>query len=209
MSEISSQTISLIFKSRQNLLDQLRYQGYDVSDVLEFSVEEINAMFSNKQLDMTLMGKNNMKTHVIYHIEKTIRKENIDDYAEKIFDIEKILSKNDMLIIVSKSAPNDTLIKKLKHLWETKGVYIIIHGIPKLQFNLLEHDFVSPHVKLTKEEGEDIMKKYNIMDPSQMPDISRFDPVALAIGLRPGEICKITRTSQTAIQSFYYRICSQ
>jgi len=54
-----------------------------------------------------------------------------------------------------------------------------------------------------------MMKKYNIMDKSQMPDISRFDPVALSIGLRPNEICKIIRTSKTSIQSIYYRICSQ
>ena len=53
MSEISSQTISLISKSRTNLLEQLDYQGYDTNDYNEFSIEEINAMFINKQLDMT------------------------------------------------------------------------------------------------------------------------------------------------------------
>ena len=105
--------------------------------------------------------------------------------------------------------PNDTLIKHQKQIWEEKGIFIVIHGIPKLQFNLLNHEFVPPHIKLTQEEGKKIMEKYNIMDNSQMPDISRFDPVALAIGLRPGEICKIERTSKTAIQSNYYRICSQ
>ena len=52
-------------------------------------------------------------------------------------------------------------------------------------------------------------KKYNIMDKSEMPDISRFDPVALSIGLKPDEVCKIVRSSKTSIQSNYYRICSQ
>lgn len=208
MSEISSQTISLIFKSRVNLLAQLEYQGYNIADFKDFSVEEINAMFLNKQLNMTLSGTNK-KTHVIYHIEKTLRKENIDEYVEKIFNVEQLLSKDDMLIIVMKTQPNDTLIKHQKHIWEEKGIFIVIHGIPKLQFNLLEHDFVSPHTKLSEEDSSKIMKKYNIMDKSQMPDISRFDPVALAIGLRPGEICEIIRTSKTAIQSNYYRICSQ
>ena len=51
------------------------------------------------------------------------------------------------------------------------------------------------------------MKKYNITDKIQFPDISRFDPVARAIGLRPGQLCKITRYSKTAIETFYYRIC--
>ena len=42
MSEISSQTISLISKSRTNLLEQLKYQGYDTNDYNEFSIEEMN-----------------------------------------------------------------------------------------------------------------------------------------------------------------------
>ncbi len=209
MSEISSQTISLIAKSRANLLEQLNYQGYDITPYNEFSIEEINAMFLNKQLNMTLLGKNNKKTYVIYHIEKTLRKENIDDYVEKVYNVEQLLTKDDMLVIIMKTQPNDTLIKHLKHIWEEKKIFIVIHGIPKLQFNLLNHEFVPPHTILTKEETEEVMKKYNIMDKSEMPDISRFDPVALSIGLKPDEVCKIVRSSKTSIQSNYYRICSQ
>jgi DNA-directed RNA polymerase subunit H (RpoH/RPB5) len=51
------------------------------------------------------------------------------------------------------------------------------------------------------------MKKYNITDKIQFPDISRFDPVARVIGLRPGQVCHIIRPSKTAIQANYYRIC--
>ena len=51
------------------------------------------------------------------------------------------------------------------------------------------------------------MEKYNLMQRTQFPEISRFDPVARVIGLRPGQICKITRPSKTAIESNYYRVC--
>jgi DNA-directed RNA polymerase subunit H (RpoH/RPB5) len=209
MSEISSQTISLIAKSRSNLLEQLNYQGYDITPYHEFSIEEINAMFLNKQLNMALSSNKNKKTYVIYHIEKTLRKENIDEYVEKVYNVEQLLSQDDMLVIIMKTQPNDTLIKHLKHIWEEKKIFIVIHGMPKLQFNLLNHEFVPPHTILTKEETEEVMKKYNIMNKSEMPDISRFDPVALSIGLKPDEVCKIVRSSKTSIQSNYYRICSQ
>ena len=53
----------------------------------------------------------------------------------------------------------------------------------------------------------EIMQKYNITDKIQFPDISRFDPVARAIGLRPGQLCHIVRPSKTAIEADYYRIC--
>ena len=51
------------------------------------------------------------------------------------------------------------------------------------------------------------MIRYNITDKVQFPDISRFDPVAQVIGLRPGQVCEITRASKTAIESKYYRVC--
>jgi DNA-directed RNA polymerase subunit H (RpoH/RPB5) len=51
------------------------------------------------------------------------------------------------------------------------------------------------------------MKKYNITDTVQFPDISRFDPVARAICLRPGQLCHIVRPSKTAINADYYRMC--
>jgi len=50
-------------------------------------------------------------------------------------------------------------------------------------------------------------KRYNVVNNSDLPSISRYDPVAQAIGMRPGEICKITRNSKTAITSDYFRLC--
>ena len=40
-----------------------------------------------------------------------------------------------------------------------------------------------------------------------IPEISRFDPVALALLMRPKQICKITRSSKTSITFDFYRIC--
>ena len=45
------------------------------------------------------------------------------------------------------------------------------------------------------------------MNEKQWPEISRFDPVAQAIGLRPYQLCKIYRKSPTASVSIYYRLC--
>jgi DNA-directed RNA polymerase subunit H (RpoH/RPB5) len=60
---------------------------------------------------------------------------------------------------------------------------------------------------LTDDEKELFMKKYNILDNSQIPDISYFSPVSIVIGLRPDDIVKIERASRTAIASDFYRIC--
>jgi DNA-directed RNA polymerase subunit H (RpoH/RPB5) len=58
-----------------------------------------------------------------------------------------------------------------------------------------------------KDRIDEIKKKYHIDEDEQFPTISRFDPVAQAIGLRPGELCEIVRPSKTAITTLYYRMC--
>jgi DNA-directed RNA polymerase subunit H (RpoH/RPB5) len=95
----------------------------------------------------------------------------------------------------------------LKHIWEQDGIFIIIQSLKRLQFNILNHTLVPPHRIMTLAEIETIKKKYNITDNSLFPEISRFDPVAKSIFIRPGEVCEITRPSKSAIESFYYRIC--
>ena len=65
-----------------------------------------------------------------------------------------------------------------------------------------------PEHTIVPESGVlEIMKKNSITDKIQFPDISRFDPVSRAIGLRPGQLCHIVRSSKTAIKADYYRIC--
>jgi len=70
----SSDTISSVFKSRQNLLILLNEQKYDIKDYEEFSVNEVHIMFNNKQLDMLMSQPNdNKKIYVKYHLAKTFR----------------------------------------------------------------------------------------------------------------------------------------
>jgi DNA-directed RNA polymerase subunit H (RpoH/RPB5) len=66
---------------------------------------------------------------------------------------------------------------------------------------------VPEHTIISDKDVDEVMKKYNIKNKTEFPDISRFDPVARAIGLRPGKVCKIIRPSKTAITTEYYRVC--
>jgi DNA-directed RNA polymerase subunit H (RpoH/RPB5) len=110
-------------------------------------------------------------------------------------------------MIIIKEEMNETLINLLMHIWEQDGILIVIQSMKRLQFNILEHSLVPSHRVLNDDEVQVVKTKYNIMDNSQFPDISRFDPVAQVIGIRPGQVCEIIRPSKTAIQGYYYRIC--
>jgi DNA-directed RNA polymerase subunit H len=181
-------------------------------------VNEIHAMYTNKdvpkQLDMICSSNVEMtqqkKVYVKYHLGKTLRVENIQDYIDDLFHIEKLLdSKTDTLIIIIKQEINQTLMNILNEFWDKNKVFIIIFTLERLLFNILQHQYVPKHTILNEDEKTDVIKKYNILDVKQLPDISRFDPVAQAIGMRPGDICCIERPSKTAIISKYYRHCTQ
>lgn len=208
----SSGTISTVFKSRQNLLKLLNQQDFDIKDYEEFSVNEVHVMYNNKQLDMMMTSKTdgeNKKVYVKYHLAKTLRRENINDYIDDLYNLEQVLTKNDTLILVIKQEPNESMINILSQIWEQDGIFIIIYNIDRLQFNILEHKYVPKHTILNDEEVKTMKKRYNIVHDTELPEISRYDPVAQAIGMRPGQICKIIRPSKTAITTDYYRICSQ
>ena len=212
----SSSLISSIYKSRKTLLELMKIQNYNIDDYENFSINEVNSMFQNKQLDLLLEKKpdenapkteRRKKIYISYYLTKTLRQQNIQEMIDDLFNLEEILTKEDTLMIIVKEDMNETMTNLLKHIWEQDGILIIIQNIKRLQFNILEHVLVPDHRVLNNEEVDQIKLKYNIIDDSQFPDISRFDPVAQIIGIRPGQVCEIIRPSKTAINSFYYRIC--
>ena len=58
----SSGLVSLVYKSRKTVLDLMSKQNYAVDDYENFSVNEVNSMLQNKQLDMLLEKKEEIPT---------------------------------------------------------------------------------------------------------------------------------------------------
>lgn len=204
-----SSFITQIAKSRVNILNILEERGFDVSDYINESISQIHIMYQNNQLDMLVEKKeNNKKAYIKYYLGKNLRLNNIMDFIEDLFTLDNVLTKQDDLIIVTRDLANESMVKNLRQLWAQQGYFITVYGIKALQFNILKHDLVPPHRVLSDKEKNSIKEKYNITNDKQIPDISRFSPVALAIGIRPGEMCEIIRPSKTAITSTFYRICS-
>ena len=206
---MSSSEISSIYKSRNIILELMEVQNYNISDYLGFSINEVNIMYTTKQLDILLTKINEpTKIYIKYFLLKALRINYIDEMIEDLFYTEEVLSKKDTLLIITKEEVNETIQNHLKQVWEQDKIFIIVITIKKLQFNILNHSLVPPQRIITSEEIEIIKKKYNIMENSQWPEISRFDPVMIVIGIKPGEICEIIRPNKCSIVEKYYRICT-
>ena len=205
----SNNRILKLFKSRNTLLEQLELLSYNIKDYFDFSINEIDAMNSNNQLDMLLTNENNnRKAYVKYHLtSKQINRANLDIIIEDLYNIDNVLTKDDTLIIIIEDEPNDTIINKIKYLYDHDGIFVIIHNINRLQYNILNHTFVPKCEILGDNQVKELKKKYNIMNSKQLPEISRFDPQALVMCIRPGDICEFKRESSTALDYNYYRVC--
>jgi DNA-directed RNA polymerase subunit H (RpoH/RPB5) len=209
-----SSLISSVYKARKTILELMTKQGYNVDDYSNFSINEVNSMKQNNQLDMLLekkeenpMTKRKNKIYIRFYLTKMIRPANIQEMIDDLFNLEEILTKDDTLFIVSKDEMNETIISELKHIWEKDGIFIVIENIKRLQYNILNHILVPEHIIINDKEVDEVMTKFNIKNKIEFPDISRFDPVSRVIGLRPGNVCKIIRPSKTAITTDYYRVC--
>lgn len=196
---------SIIHNSRKVLTSQLEYRGYDVSQYNNCDMTEVDMLIEKEQLDILVSNEGGKKCFVKYFLDRALREGHIHDLVDELIQNENILETTDDIIIVSKSPANQTIQKTVKYLFDSKGIFVSIYPIMCLQYNVLEHDLVPKHEVVTNKEK--VFRTFNIKDNSHVPEISRFDAVALAIGLRPTELCKIYRKSKTAIESEYYRIC--
>ena len=64
MEQQSSQTVG-IFRARENLLNQLERQGYNVTDYEGSNLNEVNSMFESKQMDMLVENTEDNKKHML------------------------------------------------------------------------------------------------------------------------------------------------
>lgn len=208
----SNNLILKLHTSRVNLLKQCESLGYDVSEHLDTSNLEVDKLYVNNKLDMIIENNEKKKIYIKYSYptdkkNNSFTKKDLDNVKDELYDVENTLTNDDTLIIVMDDEPNDSLVTRLKYIYEQDGVFIVIHNIKRLQYNVLEHTLVPQCRVLSNEEVDELKVKYNIKDLSQLPEVSRFDPQSLAICLRPGQVCKYTRKSVASMEHEYYRVC--
>lgn len=201
--------IQQIYKARNTILRHLESQNFNVAEYNLFSVNEIDAMLTNNQLDMLINDEQRQrKVYVKFYTDtKQFRPQALDEIVEDLFLVETVLTKRDTLVVIIDAEPNDTLIEKLKYVYAHNGIFIVVHNIKRLQYNILEHNLVPSARVLSEPETTELFQTYNLKSVAQLPEISRFDPQALAIMLRPGEVCSLERNSATALKTTYYRAC--
>ncbi len=67
-----------------------------------------------------------------------------------------------------------------------------------------DHVYVPKHEIMTIKESHQVLQDFNCK-PTELPLIFVNDPAIIGLGIKPGDMIKITRKSPTAGKSTYYR----
>lgn len=216
MTESSRNTSNLtseIFKSRETILSVLQGLEYDTEAFQFKSFAEIDKMQMTDQLNMLIEHKKDAKrVFLAFHLKANLR--DLDPFVDEYFGSHSekaALNNDDWLILIVNEKKNENMIEsmhmKLRQVYEKNNIFITVMTLPRLQYNILHHELYSPHIILSDQEKQEVMKTYYVENDEDFPSISRFDAVANLIGLRPGQMVRIVRPSLTAITSNYYRVC--
>jgi len=72
------------------------------------------------------------------------------------------------------------------------------------EVKVTDHVLVPKHEILSPEDKKEVLASFNATE-EQFPFLFNIDPVVREIGAKPGDMVKITRVSDTAGETTYYR----
>jgi DNA-directed RNA polymerases I, II, and III subunit RPABC1 len=207
--------MSLINKlntSRSVILDMLEKRGYSTEKYREFTINEIEKMYNLHLSSKTILGpldmtiKNETSTlYIKYILNMKIRITNIVNLINDLTD--NLLINNDTLILLTNDKiVNSTLDELLESIYQKNNIFIQIFNIDSVMIDITKHIFVPKHELIDQEEKEELFNKYNLTSYTQLPLITKDDPVCKYHGGKRNDIFKIINNSETSGIYISYRL---
>jgi DNA-directed RNA polymerase subunit H (RpoH/RPB5) len=165
-------------------------------------------------LDMIMENeKEGKKCYIKYLFNSKIKFTNIQALVMDMKEKYEITDTDAVIIITkdksyNKTSGSDTILEsQLESILKNDKVFVQVFWLDTLIINIIKHEFVPKHRIITMEERTGILDKYDIVNYNQLPLILKTDPVAKFLGMRRGDICEITRPSETSGLYISYRLC--
>ena len=76
-----NKNINLVFKSRNNILDILKFRGFNVDNYIDYSINEVHLLIESNQLDMLVTNETTgQKVYLKYfNLDKSLRPNNVHE----------------------------------------------------------------------------------------------------------------------------------
>ncbi|MHB2027926.1 MAG: DNA-directed RNA polymerase subunit RpoH/Rpb5 C-terminal domain-containing protein [Acidimicrobiales bacterium] len=192
--------ISLLFNIYKNIYIMLsKYRIYNIKTE-QLSSEQFNKTFSDDSYVYIQSATPDNISHITIMISPS------SPYYLKFPEFKKLLnskllSEVDILLFITKDGFNTHFKRQLKN--SNKYIEDCTYSLFLIETPL--HSLCPTH-KIATDEELTILKKYHI-DIKMLPKILLSDPMAVWIGLKKGQVCKILRLSEATGESIQYRFC--
>lgn len=202
-----------LYVSRKIILEMLSFRNVDVDNYSNFSQEELDIMYkANPKLTYEInpidmvFSENNYT--VKYVLQPKLRTKDVMKLVEDMIE-EKYLEEEGTLILVVRDSmkTEETIENFFESILKKHNIYVQMFSINKLLYNVTEHALVPKHEIVSIEEKKELVTKYNLENEEQLPLIKKNDPVAKYLGMKVGNVCKITTYSETHGIYTKYRLC--
>jgi len=204
--------IDTVYRSRMTLLDLLDERGYDVDKYRKFSPAEISVAVEAFPSLSFKVSKRDDSTKVCDVRYAKVSRQKLDTFFDDI--PEEDINNTEVIVMMMEEladAHHKTALlqyMKNKHGKEYK-LRVYFFNIQKIVVNPLNHVLVPKHEIVPQEEHKQLLDSMYITSKAKLPEIKfHLDPITRCIGAVPGDIIKITRPSQSAGETVYYRVCS-
>ncbi len=195
-----------IDRVRIHLKELFEDRGEDVSEFEEHGDAVPSPRYYNE-----LIILNTNRTCVFFCLTKDVLKDVLKIFKDKDSAtalMETYTAVNFMMVVMDPpSTPTMNTLTQWDKKFNGEGGMLQVFLMKELMYNPTRHNLVPKHEKLSEEEVKKLMEEYMIKNKYQMPLIHRNDVIARWLGLRHGDIVRITRYNDTSGEYFYYRCC--
>lgn len=109
-----------------------------------------------------------------------------------------------VFVVVVRELPTAAAKKSIQEL----HLDVQFFDVRELQYNVTKHDLVPSHHAIRDEaQIQGILDSLCLRTRTQLPLILSSDPVARYLGLKPGQVVRVTRNSPSAGTYMLYRCC--
>ncbi|CAM9239698.1 unnamed protein product [Ectocarpus sp. 12 AP-2014] len=198
-----------IYRIRQTCMKMLEKRGYNVlQEHVSMTSEAFLQQYGPEpnRHDLTLLVEKvddpMDQIFVFFPDDEKVGVKPIRSYSEKMLEEEVKRA-----IIVIKGGITPFARSAIQELCAQREVQVEDFKDAELMLDITEHTLVPEHQVLSSEQKAELLKRYKLKD-TQLPRIQSTDPVARFFGMQQkGQVCKITRPSETAGRYVTYRLC--
>jgi DNA-directed RNA polymerase subunit H (RpoH/RPB5) len=203
-------------RTRPTVCEILTNRGYNAEGYKGVSSAELESLASNK-LALTIVANKvegsiapKERAVVMYMVETPIRL-SLDKQINELFSESQgvpISVETTEVIVLHNEPEHDAFTTQAQRQWAARRAYISFFPIKVLISNPARHVMVPPHRRLTEEEVKETMVRHSLKSKSELPHIKyHLDMQARILGLVPGDIVEIKRSSETAGITITFRVC--